>query len=52
MSFFSRPPNSPPRPREVVTQVVRQEKSGAVNPNLIVVEKKQPDVAPPLRDPA
>lgn len=50
MSFFPRPPSSPPRAREAVTQVVRQAKSGAVNPNLIVIEKKQPDVAAPLVD--
>jgi hypothetical protein len=50
MSFSPRPPKSPSRAREVVMQVVRQEKSGAVNPHLIVVEEKQPDVAPPRPD--
>ena len=47
MAFFPRPPQLPPRPREVATQVVKQEKSGAIDTRVIVLEKLiNPSVLP------
>jgi hypothetical protein len=50
MSFFPRPPQLPPRPREVATQVVKQEKSGAINRHVILLEKIELPPALPKRD--
>jgi hypothetical protein len=49
MSFSPRSPQLPPRPREVATQVVKQEKSGAINPNVIVLKKKKHPLELPRR---
>jgi hypothetical protein len=48
MSFFPRPPKLPPRPREIATQVVKQEKSGAVDRHVLIIQKKKPDLDPPV----
>lgn len=46
MAFFPRPPQLPPRRREVATQVVKQEHSGAIDTRVIVVENKIPPMLP------
>lgn len=37
--MFPRPPKLPPRPREVAMQVVQQKISGAVDLNVLLIEK-------------
>lgn len=38
MALFPRPPQLPPRPREVATQVVKQKQSGAIDTRVIVLK--------------
>lgn len=48
MSFFPRPPQLPPRPREVVVQVVKQKQSRVIDQHVFIIEKRTVDVKPIL----
>lgn len=48
VSFFPRPPQLPPRPREVAMQVVEQKQSHAIDQRVLIIEKKIADVKPLL----